>query len=95
MVILNGIEAMETGGTLTLGLRKDGDYAVVFVRDTGKGMNAEVIRQAEFVFFTTKPNGTGMGLTIARAVCIWHNGALRIAWSKPDVGTEIEFRIPI
>jgi signal transduction histidine kinase/DNA-binding response OmpR family regulator len=94
-LILNGVDAMELGGTLTVGEELlDGGLVRVTVADTGSGMSAEVRARIFDPFFTTKANGTGLGMSIARSVVHLHGGSLEID-SEPGRGTRVSVRLPI
>ena len=76
----NAIEAMPTGGTLTFRTRRAGGMFELEIEDTGPGIEDP---QAVFdAFYTTKPNGTGLGLTIVHKCVFDHGGTIRIA-SRP------------
>lgn len=84
-LILNAIQSMPDGGTLRLfvspktiskqGLEDDQrQYMEVSVEDTGVGMEREAIQNIFNPFFTTKGTGTGLGLTVTRAIIQDHEG---------------------
>lgn len=76
-LLVNAIEAMPQGGTLAVATRHGGDgRARVEIRDTGSGMAPEVLSQAGTAFFTTKENGTGLGLYLARRILTEHGAEL-------------------
>jgi len=77
-LMLNGIEAMkETGGVLTVESQLEEDGRVMIsVSDTGVGLPAEKTDQIFSAFFTTKPQGSGMGLAISRSIVESHGGRL-------------------
>jgi signal transduction histidine kinase len=80
-ILHNAVDAsLETGGQVTAGWRPTGDCAEVFVRDEGPGiMNPSNL----FVpFFTTKPGGSGIGLTLSRQIAEAHGGSLNLG--QPD-----------
>ena len=80
-LIDNAVDAMDGGGTLRLGTRKDGDTVVVEVGDTGSGIPAAVAARAFEAFYTTKDvgKGTGLGLDIARRIVVErHGGTIEI-----------------
>ena len=94
-LMLNGIEAMkECGGELTIRteLVPEGEI-LVSISDTGVGLPAEKADQIFEAFFTTKPQGSGMGLTISRSIVESHGGRL---WATPSQGRGATFcfRLP-
>ncbi|WP_368904988.1 GAF domain-containing sensor histidine kinase [Bacillus wiedmannii] len=75
----NGLEAMSTGKTLTISTYKEGRNCVVLaVRDQGKGIRPEVLEKLGTPFYTTKDNGTGLGLGICYAIAARHNAKIEI-----------------
>jgi signal transduction histidine kinase len=82
-LIMNGIDAMqEVNGTRELAItsqRQDTAHILVSVSDTGVGLPLEKGDQIFNAFFTTKPHGTGMGLSISRSIAESHGGRLRAA----------------
>jgi signal transduction histidine kinase len=94
-LIDNAVDAMEGVGTLTIATRKDGDFVVVEVRDTGPGMPPQVVARAFEAFFTTKDvgKGSGLGLDIARRIVVdRHGGDIEID-SRPG-STILRVRLP-
>ncbi len=94
-VVNNAVQAMSSGGTLSVDLTNsstDSGVEVVF-RDTGEGMDTVVRSRALDPFFTTRPAGTGLGLAIVARVVDAHGGRLRIL-SEPDLGTEVRIYLP-
>jgi signal transduction histidine kinase len=94
-LMLNGIEAMkETGGELTLASRlADDGQLLISVRDAGVGLPHGKTDQMFRAFFTTKPQGTGMGLAISRSIVESHGGRL---WATGNAGrgTTFYFTLP-
>jgi len=94
-LMLNAIEAMqETGGELTIrSQRTDNDMLLMSVSDTGVGLPAESADQIFDAFFTTKRQGTGMGLVITRSIVEAHGGRL---WASPNAerGATFHFTLP-
>ncbi|MBJ8153493.1 GAF domain-containing sensor histidine kinase [Bacillus cereus] len=75
----NGLEAMSTGKVLTISTYKEGQNCVVLaVRDQGKGIRPEVLEKLGTPFYTTKENGTGLGLGICYAIAARHNAKVEI-----------------
>jgi signal transduction histidine kinase len=93
-LMLNGIEAVkDTTGELTVQSQQDEDGRVLIsVSDTGVGLPAENADRIFDAFFTTKPQGTGMGLAITRSIIESHGGRL---WASPnaDRGTTFYFTL--
>ena len=97
-LMLNGIEAMKeigTPGELTIVAQKDDDAQIlVSVADTGVGIQPEQADQMFDVFFTSKSQGTGMGLPISRSIIESHGGHLW-ATSNSGPGATFHFNLPI
>ncbi|MCQ6535087.1 GAF domain-containing sensor histidine kinase [Bacillus mycoides] len=75
----NGLEAMSTGKVLTISTYKEGQNCVVLaVRDQGKGIRPEVLEKLGTPFYTTKDNGTGLGLGVCYAIATRHNAKIEI-----------------
>jgi nitrogen fixation/metabolism regulation signal transduction histidine kinase len=70
-----------------------GDGVSIFVRDRGKGMSPDVMRQALLPFFSTKETGTGLGLALCREIVEAHGGRLRIR-NREGGGAEVTLRVP-
>jgi signal transduction histidine kinase len=87
---------MDHKGKLTLGLRRDGDNALVSVTDTGCGMTPEVRERIFDAFFTTKPagEGTGLGLDIVRKIVEKHGGRILVD-SAVGQGSTFTVSLPI
>jgi signal transduction histidine kinase/CheY-like chemotaxis protein len=94
-LMLNGIEAMrETGGELTIAsTRVEHDKLLIAVRDSGVGLPGDQAERIFDAFFTTKPQGTGMGLSISRRIVESHGGRL---WASPNAGRGaiMQFTLP-
>ncbi|NOU74968.1 PAS domain S-box protein [Paenibacillus sp. LMG 31458] len=97
-LIINSIEAMPNGGTLsirTLVSAENGKRLfVVEVKDTGAGISDQTMEWLFNPFFTTKQEGSGLGLTIARDIVMEHGGELQIQ-SRVDEGTTMRCKFPI
>ncbi|MBB5173329.1 PAS domain S-box protein [Texcoconibacillus texcoconensis] len=92
--IKNAIEAMDEGGIITVELMVEGSYAVVRVRDEGNGIPAKVLERLGEPFFTTKENGTGLGLMVSYKIIEEHNGAIDVN-SSEGMGTTFIVRLPL
>jgi signal transduction histidine kinase len=95
-LLLNGLEALSGHGRLTVSLSHAPEThgIAIGIDDTGAGMSEEVLARAFDLFFTTKQEGTGLGMAIARSVIDLHGGELSIQ-SSPDHGTRVRIRLPV
>ena len=94
----NGIDAIHEAnmaGDLTIKSRRNAvDQLLILISDTGIGLPPEQADKVFDAFFTTKPQGTGMGLSISRSIIESHGGRLW-ATANPDRGTTFQFTLPI
>lgn len=93
-IIINGFQAMEGGGELRVTTAREGERAVLIsIRDHGRGIEPEARERIFHLYYTTKPEGHGIGLAQAfRAVQI-HNGHIAFE-SEPGRGTTFHLRLP-
>ena len=96
-LVTNALEAMAAVSDgprrLTIRTALDGDEAVVSVADSGPGLMPGEASQIFDSFYTTKPDGIGVGLAISRSIVEAHGGTLWVA-PAPGLGAEIAFRLP-
>lgn len=92
-LVLNAIDAMPDGGTLTVRTRSSAELAVVEVQDTGLGIPDEYRPRLFEPFFTSKSNGTGLGLAISAHIVTQHNGRIEVE-SDEGVGTIFRVALP-
>jgi PAS domain S-box-containing protein len=93
-LMLNAIEAMkDTGGVLTITARPIDGQVLVSISDTGAGLPADDTERLFDAFHTTKPQGTGMGLTITRSIVRAHGGQVW-ATRNADAGASFHFTLP-
>lgn len=93
-LLLNAVQALRHGGRARVALSIDGGDACVTVIDDGEGIETEDLSRVVDPFFSTKADGTGLGLPIARQIATAHGGSLRIE-SSPGAGTRVEVRVPL
>jgi signal transduction histidine kinase len=93
-LILNAMQAMPNGGTLTVAAAADGDKLKLSVIDEGTGIKPEALDKIFDPYFTTKTKGSGLGLSIARRIAEAHGGSI-VAHSAPERGTRFDVLLPL
>jgi two-component system sensor histidine kinase RegB len=95
-MVTNGWQAMPAGGQVLISAAVLDDRLTISIEDSGRGMKAEVLARAFEPTFTTKPDGSGMGLGLflARSIVARVGGNLLLA-STPGVGTTAIVRLPL
>jgi PAS domain S-box-containing protein len=89
---VNGIQAMENGGTLTVSTKKTGGFVEISFKDTGIGISKESMKKLFTPFFTTKAKGMGLGLPICKKFVESHGGGIEV---ESEVGKETTFTIKL
>jgi PAS domain S-box-containing protein len=93
-LVLNAMDAMPDGGTLSIATRDSGAAVVIIVADTGVGMPEHVRRRVFEPFFSTKGEaGSGLGLSMAYSIVRRHGGDIRVE-SEPNRGTTFTLTLP-
>jgi len=92
-LLINAAEALEDGGTATVLVVLDADEVIIQIHDDGPGMPPDVQDRAFEPLFSTRTEGTGLGLPIARRIAVAHGGGIHIE-SAPGSGTTVEVRLP-
>ena len=93
-VCLNAVQAMPKGGTLSIDAEAEAEGALrLEVADTGPGIPSDQLDQVFKPFFTTRPNGSGLGLSISRQIVMAHDGEIWIE-SVPGRGASVFIRLP-
>ena len=80
-LIRNAIEAMPAGGKLTIATKADNEVFKIIVTDTGVGIPEEAVEHIFRSFFSTKSDGTGLGLPLVRQICVGHGGDANLSYS--------------
>ncbi len=92
-LLRNSAESLGAAESATVSVAEEDGYAVVTIQDDGSGMPADVLERVFEPFFSTRPEGTGLGLPIARRIAAAHGGELELK-STPGVGTTATVRLP-
>jgi len=93
-VVLNGVQAMPGGGNLKVAGRSDGEVVVTEIRDEGNGIPQEVHDKIFELYYTTKKDGSGIGLAQTYQILQWHYGSVDFE-SRVGQGTAFRLRLPL
>ena len=93
-LLQNALDATASDGTISLELTQKGAYTVFEIADDGTGIPADRMGRIFDLYFTTKPEGTGMGLAITQQIVAQHQGMIDVE-SGPKQGTTFSISIPI
>jgi signal transduction histidine kinase len=89
----NAVEATRSGGTVMVRTAEEDKFAVLTIKDTGRGMPQDVVEKVFVPFYTTKIGGTGLGMVFVRQIVDEHRGIITIR-SKLGRGTTVTIRLP-
>jgi signal transduction histidine kinase len=92
-LLLNAAQALEEGGRTSVTAQPFEEEVRVLIQDTGKGIESEDLERVFEPFFSSRPDGTGLGLPIARRIAQAHGGELAVE-TEPGVGTSVTVRLP-
>ncbi|MCP4254925.1 MAG: GAF domain-containing protein [Candidatus Scalindua sp.] len=93
-ILMNAVEAMPDGGKLDVNIKSSDKSIRVYIIDAGKGMQQSVLQDIYDPFFTTKPSGTGVGLSVSLKIIEDHGGTID-AMSEQEKGTTMLLALPI
>ncbi|MBN1566080.1 MAG: response regulator [Anaerolineae bacterium] len=92
-LVLNAMESMPEGGVVSVGIHIEGNGAAIEIADTGEGMDEHTISQIFEPFYSTKDDGTGLGLSVSYGIIQGHGGNIRVE-SEPGVGSKFTVWLP-
>jgi signal transduction histidine kinase len=92
-IVLNGAQAMTGGGTLSVRLAEDGRMVLLSIHDEGGGIPDEIRDKIFDLYFTTKKDGSGIGLAMTYRIVQLHNGSVEVE-SGQTTGTTFTLRFP-
>jgi two-component system, sporulation sensor kinase E len=92
-IALNGLDAMNSNGVLTIKTYKENETVLLQIKDQGQGISPEVLSKVGTPFFTTKETGTGLGLAICYSVAKRHDAQIEIDTSDAGSTFSIQFQV--
>jgi two-component system, NtrC family, sensor kinase len=93
-LIINAAEAMPEGGQLMITTAALEDWLTIAIQDTGPGLSPDEVARIFEPFYTTKANGTGLGLAVSYGIIQQHGGRIEVN-SLPGLGTTFTVRLPL
>jgi len=93
-LVKNGLEATNDGGPVTISARRDADALEIAISDTGPGLTTEQRANLFAPGFTTKTEGSGLGLTIVERIVSDHHGSVSVDAAESQ-GTTFRIRLPL
>ena len=93
-LFINAQQAMANGGELIIRTDKIRGFAVIMISDTGRGIEKEKLDRIFTAYYSTKPGGSGLGLSIAKKVIDAHKGTIKVN-TEPGKGTAFTIQLPL
>lgn len=93
-IIKNSIEAIENNGIIKIDTHTNKTYLYIEITDNGIGMDKETIDKITELFFTTKQNGTGLGVALSNEIIKAHSGSIKYS-SQLNIGTKVTIKLPL
>ncbi len=93
-LIRNAVDATPEAGRVSLTVRREGAGHAIEVRDTGRGIEPGELPRIFDLYYTTKPDGTGVGLAVTQQIVTAHGGTIEVD-SRPGAGTAMTVRLPV
>ncbi len=92
-LVRNGLEAMPTGGHLTIKTYLKNNEVIMSIQDQGEGIDPNILEKIGTPFFTTKDNGTGLGLATSYSIANRHNAKVEIKTSSTGTTFYVKFKL--
>jgi signal transduction histidine kinase len=93
-IVLNGAQAMPQGGELHVTLREEGRMAAIEISDSGTGIPPDIRAKIFDLYFTTKRDGSGIGLAMTYRIIQLHNGSIDVQ-SEQNIGSTFTLKLPL
>ena len=93
-LVRNGMESMPSNGTVTIKTFTDNEEVVLVIQDQGDGIDQDIIDKLGTPFFTTKDNGTGLGLSVCYSIATRHNAKINVETGPAGSSFFVRFKVP-
>jgi signal transduction histidine kinase len=93
-VVLNGAQSMAQGGELHVSLREEGRMAAIEIADSGSGIPPDIRNKIFDLYFTTRKDGSGIGLAMTYRIIQLHNGSIDVQ-SEQNIGSTFTLKLPL
>jgi signal transduction histidine kinase len=93
-VVLNGAQSMSQGGELHVSLREEGRMAAIEIADSGSGIPPDIRNKIFDLYFTTRKDGSGIGLAMTYRIIQLHNGSIDVQ-SEQNIGSTFTLKLPL